>query len=198
MILDSRGALKKLDYNKQLVFAYLLCERLYPNYVCFSARSYFGDKQILRDAIDFICSILLTPNFSNEEKTKSFLSRIDINTPLPHNFDTILASSALDACCAVLVTLNFILDKNTSRLDEISTFATDTVDMYIQERDNLDFNNDPQFDDKIINDPLMKKELDIQNGIVSYLSNINGLESSDITNLLNLQFNEGKSNIGMP
>ncbi len=42
--------LKEFDSNKQLAFAYLTCERLYPNYVYFSNESGFGDCSVLREA----------------------------------------------------------------------------------------------------------------------------------------------------
>jgi len=197
MAIESISQLEKLDYRKQLVFAYLTCERLYPNYAYFSNNFHFGDKQILRAAIDFIANAVLTPNFSDEEKIKSFLFEIDINTPFPHNFDTILASSALDACSAILETLNFILDKKASRLNDISSFATDTVDMYVHDRDNLDFNTDPQFEQKILNDPLMQKELNTQKGIIDYLTKINDIGVIDINYLLDLQYNSNEGNIDL-
>jgi uncharacterized protein YjaG (DUF416 family) len=196
MAVDNIQDLKKLDYSKQVVFAYLTCERLYPNYAYFSDNFNFGDKKVLRRAIDFIANTLTT-DFSSQEKLESFLNEIDTNTPFPHNFNTILASSALDACCAVLETLTFILDKKASRMDVISTAATDTVDMFIQDRDDLDFNTDIQFEQKILSDVLMQRELRVQKGIIQYLNEISTLEDLDIKNLLSLQQNDQKSNIDL-
>jgi uncharacterized protein YjaG (DUF416 family) len=197
MVIDNIPDLEKLDYQKQLVFAYLTCERLYPNYAFFSNNFDFGDKEVLREAIDFIYNALLMSNFSKEEETKSFLNIIDINTPFPHNFNTALASSALDASSVILETLNFMLDKNASRLNDISMLATDTVDMYIHDRDNLDFNTDPQFEYKILNDPLMQRELNTQKGIINYLTKINDIALIDINYLLDLQYNNHKGNIDL-
>lgn len=197
MAIDNINELGKLNYNKQLVFAYLTCERLYPNYTFFSDNYCFGDKRVFRNAIDFILSISLLPDFSDDDKIKSYLNIIDLNTPFPHDFETILASSALDSCSTLLETLSFILDRNTSRLVNISSFATDTVDMYIADRDKLDFNTDPDFDRKIFNDSLMQREHSIQNGIISYLNKIEKLELQDINNLLSLQFNNNRSNIDL-
>jgi uncharacterized protein YjaG (DUF416 family) len=68
MGIENISDLEKLDYSKQLVFAYLTCERLYPNYVYFSNNFHFGDKKILRSAIDFIANALLINNFSDDKK----------------------------------------------------------------------------------------------------------------------------------
>lgn len=45
----------------------------------------------------------------------------------------------------------------------------------------------PDFEEKIINDPLMQQEMFVQNGIISYLANIDQLTSADIDTLLQLQ-----------
>jgi uncharacterized protein YjaG (DUF416 family) len=197
MPIDNIEVLKKLDLNKQLVFSYLTCERLYPNYVYFSDNYKFGNKKALREAINFIYNNLLINNLFNNSDIHRHLKAVNSNIPRPENFNTILASSALDACTTVLETLDFILDKKSIRLNDVSTFATDTVDMYIQEKYNLDFNTDQEFEQKIINHPLMQKELAVQKGIISYLAQINKLEISDIDNLLKLQANGNKSNIGL-
>lgn len=197
MVVEQLQVLREMDYHKQLVFCYLTCERLYPNYAFFFDNFEFGNKTILREAIDFIFNGLLIDNFQKVDGINSYLELIDINTPFPHNFNTILASSALDSCTSILETLNFMLDKKTSRLEDISTFATDTVDMYIHDRDDLDFNTDPLFEIKILNDPLMQRELSIQKGIISYLEKIDNLEMLNINNLLNLQYNYNKSNIDL-
>ena len=190
--------LEKLDYNKQLTFAYLACERLYPNYISFSASYNFGEPQIIRQAIDFIYDNLLVTEFADAERINFYLNVVDIHTPFPHNFDTIFASSALDACTAILETLEFMMDRKTARLSDISTFATDTVDMYISSRDDMDFNTDKYFEQKILADPLMQREINVQNGIVDYLARIDKIELADIHNLLELQLNDSKSNINLP
>ena len=186
-----------MDYQKQLVFSYLACERLYPNYVFFSDNFDFGNKNVLREAIDFISSALLIDDLQRVNEINSYLESIDINTPFPHNFNTILASSALDSCTSISETLNFMLDRKAPRLNDISSFAIDTVDMYIQDRDRLDFNTDALFDHKIFTEPLMQRELRIQKGIISYLDKIDKLELLDINNLLNLQYNDNKGNIDL-
>jgi uncharacterized protein YjaG (DUF416 family) len=180
--------LKELGFTKQLAFAYLTCERLYPNYVYFSKNYRFGNPSELRKAIDYLYSNLFDKNF-DKAKIDSLIAKIDTLTPQPANYDTVIASSALDACGVIYEALNFLVDKKPLRLESISTMATDTADMYIQEKEDLDFNTDKSFQQKIDHHPLMIKEISIQKGIINYLSNVTNLEASDIDTLIQLQEN---------
>jgi len=188
--------LNNLEFKKQLIFAYLTCERLYPNYVLFSANFQFGDSSILRTAIDFVLSCILNDSIDNPLANK-FLLAVEKNTPDTEDFDTIFVSSALDACTSVAEALDFLLDKQYSRLKDISTVAIDSVHMYIQELESLDFNTDKDFQIKIDSHPLMQREVAIQTGIINYLSTRKSIDLEDINTLLSLQENNGKGNLNL-
>ncbi|WP_199119246.1 DUF416 family protein [Pedobacter sp. ASV28] len=196
MAITEIGKLKELDFNKQLAFAYLTCERLYPNYNYFSKNYDFGDPIVLRTAIDYISG-----NFFNQKIDKAkndfLIEKIDTCIPEPADYETILASSALDACTVITETLGFLNDKKKSRLEDISTMATDSVDMYIQEIEDLDFNRDKDFQKKIDSHPLMKKEISIQKGIVDFLIASMSFDLDDIRVLLNLQENNNKGSLNL-
>jgi uncharacterized protein YjaG (DUF416 family) len=51
-------------------------------------------------------------------------------------------SAALDAGTAVVETLQSLLDGDSKQIVDVASFCRDTVDMYIQERDHLDYNTD--------------------------------------------------------
>jgi uncharacterized protein YjaG (DUF416 family) len=190
------SSLKSLDFIKQLSFAYLTCERLYPNYVFFSENNNFGNPLVLRESIDYLFNNLFQVEF-NQQEIEILIKKVDSNTPEPGDFDTLLASSALDACTSLLDSLNFVIDKDFSRIENISTYATDTVHMYVQEIEDLDFNNDPDFDGKIYRHPLMKKELTIQSGIINFLMRRKSFDREDLQTLLNLQENNSKGNLNL-
>ncbi len=196
MAVKAVNRLKELDFTKQLAFAYLTCERLYPNYVYFSTNYDFGRPHELRRAIDYLYSNLFE-NKSDSKEINFLITTVDSITPQPAEHDTILASSALDACGVVYESLNLLLDKQASRLESISTMATDTVDMYIQEIEELDFNSDKDFQQKIDNHPLMKKEVESQSGIITFLSNTMTIDHEDIQTLLNLQKNNKKGSLDL-
>ncbi|MDP4151298.1 MAG: DUF416 family protein [Bacteroidota bacterium] len=195
MAIQEINQLKDLDSTKQMTFAYLTCERLYPNYVNFSRQYNFGDPEILKDALDRIYRYLLYKEI-DKEKLILLIKEVEENTPEPGDFDSILASSALDACTAIIESLNSLVNDQPPQLDNISVIATDTVSMYIHDRDNLDYNTDTNFHQKINNDPLMLKEISTQKGIISYLSKIDNIQPSDIVTLINLQENN-KGNLGL-
>lgn len=196
MLAPDISRLSNLGFKKQLVFAYLTCERLYPNYVYFSANFQFGDASVLRAAIDYILSCILN-NTIDTPLVKKFILYVEQNTADTEDFDTIFVSSALDACTSVAETLDFLLDRQYSRLKDISTVATDSVNMYIQEIESLDFNTDKEFHTKIASHPLMQKEVAIQTGIINYLSTSTSIDLEDIRTLLNLQENDGKGSLNL-
>ena len=196
MAIAEINKLKELDFRKQLAFAYLTCERLYPNYVYFSENYNFGNSDVLRTAIDYLYSNLFHHPV-DKTITDSFIKKIDKIIPEPANYHTILASSALDACTVAIEALNFLIDKGSSRLDDISTIATDTADMYIQEIENLDYSTDPSFQHKIDLHPLMKKEIATQKGIIDFLSRRKNIDVEDIHTLLSLQENNKKGSLNL-
>lgn len=193
MNIEEINKLKQLDFIKQAAFAYLTCERLYPNYVYFSNNYGFGKPCMLREAIDYLYYNIFKDN-PDKDKLNSLIKEINNNTPDTEDFTAGFVSSALDACTAIEDSLHFLDDKDFSRIINISTYATDTVNMYIQERENLDCNTDKNFQQKIDSHLLMQKEIFTQKGIISYLEKIDYLSSADIDTRCQLQENN-KSNL---
>jgi uncharacterized protein YjaG (DUF416 family) len=196
MALEELNKLERLDFTKQLTFAYLTCERLFPNYVYFSRNYNFGNPDVLREAIDYLYLNIFEKHF-DKIKIKNLTKKINSNTPDPGEFSTVLASSALDACATISESLDFLVDRKILKLKNISTYATDTVDMYIQHIEALDFNKNKNFQLKIDNHPLMKKEIEIQTGIISFLSHSRTLDFGDLQTLIQLQESTKKSNLDL-
>lgn len=181
--------LENLNFSKKLLFAYLTCERLIPNYKFFSEKYGFGDYKVLEQYLESVLEIIIN---GTEDLTLSLdeaRNRIDKINPFPENYDTVLASSAMDACGSVLELLQYIQDKQDDRIVAISTLSFDTVDMYIQEIEALDYNNDSEFEKKIAEHPLMQSEKKVQDGILKYLSEIDAIHINDILTLEGLQNN---------
>lgn len=192
MSIEQINQLQKLDFTKQLTFAYLTCERLYPNYVYFSENFHFGDSSVIRKAIDFLYNSIFEYHF-NKKNIEVLIKRIDDVTPDTEDFSTIYVSSALDACTSVRDSLDFLIDKDFSRITYISSYAYDTVDMYVREIENINLSEN--FEQRVAMHPLMKKEILTQQGIVTFLTQSGNIDAGDIDTLLHLQKNEGKSNI---
>jgi uncharacterized protein YjaG (DUF416 family) len=183
MHIEALNKLKQLDFSKQAAFAYLICERLYPNYVDFSNKYGFGEPIILRNAINYLYNNLFE---SNIDKINFFLKEVDKNTPDTEDFETVMVSPALDACTAIQDCLYFLVDNNFSRIINISTYAADTISVFIQEKESIDFVTDEKFQQKINHHPLMQKEVAMQIGTISYLEKISSLLPIDIDTLRHL------------
>lgn len=192
MAVEELKKLEALDFTKQLAFAYLTCERMFPNYVYFSENYGFGDPKILRDAIDFVYSAIFIENNIDKQKIEYFLKTSKANIPGPDDHGSYYGTIALDSGAIVYESIVLLKKEDTkTSLTGISTTATNLIDCFIQTRDEMDY-GDVDFEEKILNDTVMQKEIAIQNGIISYLGRIGKVEPSDMETLMQLQESESK------
>ena len=196
MSIEEVDKLKKLDFPKQAAFNYLTCERLYPNYVYFSDNFDFGNPDVLRAAVDYLYRNIFQIS-PDKNKITILTKEVGKNTPDTESFSTIFVSSALDARTAIGDSLDLLIDKDFSCIKNISTYATDTVSMYIQEMESLDLNKDNDFQNKIEEHPLMRSEIAMQSGIISFLANSKVFDFGDLQILLHLQENNKKNNLNI-
>jgi uncharacterized protein len=124
----------------KILFAVLTCERLYPNYVAFQKITGWGNQDTLQEGIALIRQYLIKEDLFELEEIQSIIEQIDKITPNTEHFPGVTTSFALDACTSVFSTLNFIIDKNSEHILDVATYARDTVDMYIQEKYDLNAN----------------------------------------------------------
>lgn len=179
--------LEDLPIKHQAAFAASCAERLLPNYKKFSESEGWGDYGLLRQALDGIWLHLAQNANLN---LKDLIKKCDKVIPDTEDFETIYVSFALDAGNAIVETLLFIQDNEMSRIVDIASFCRDTVDMYIQELDNMDY-SDPSFEQKIASHPLMLKELSKQSEDLVLLRNKVTLDEHTL--LLMQQSVRGKS-----
>jgi uncharacterized protein len=165
--LEVQGLIEQLTIEKQFVFAILCCERLFENYVVFSSKYKWGNVGDLKISIDTLVKYIENKYFDKDE-ILFLIRKIDKATPNTEDFNSILVSFALDACNSIYEALEFILDPQIEKIVDIATFARDTVDMYIQEKNHLAF-NDPFFEFKIENDYYMVQEKALQKGQLNFL-----------------------------
>jgi uncharacterized protein YjaG (DUF416 family) len=186
--------MQNLAFNRNLVFGYLTSKRLLPNYIYFSNKYSFGDAKVLEDYLGQLRRLIIYPKEDNY--IRGFENAINAATPEPHEFDTVLASSAVDACGSVYELLCYATDGDQSHIDSIRTFATDSIDMYVQELFDLDMNL-PDSETKIASHPLMIREKEIQNHIWQYLTHREAIDEGDLQMLEDLQFNGGRGNLNL-
>ena len=189
-----RLQLDKLPPSHRTAFAATCCERLLPNYAAFAREVRWGEPETLRAALDHIWRVLDGGTLDRGEINR-LVTKCDFVIPDTEDFDTSSVSAALDAGTAVVGTLRSLLDGYTRHIVEVASYCRDTVHMYIQERDDLDY-KDPLFDTKIEEDPLMKRELARQAAVLSELANNPTLDGALLKRLRDESADGGRSNIG--
>ena len=165
---------------KKTIFAYWCCKRLFPNYVKFNELENWGDINVLLDALNYLEAYLIGDEY-DEGKIRELLQIIDDVTPNTNDFNTIYASFALDACSSIYETLLFLKDKKNEHIISVGSLMRDTVDMFIQEKEKLNY-NDPNFEVKIKQDPFMINELNRQ---TQFLEKLLKYKEDNLVNVLN-------------
>jgi len=182
-----RESLEEMNFNKQLVFAYLTCERFFPNCVYFSGNFSFGNPNILREAIDLVYNSIFQEASFDKQNIEQYLQIIYQNIPNTNDFSTFYATIAMYSGGIIYESVNLLKKTEIEKkLTDIVTMSTDAIDCFIQVRDDMDF-EDESFEEKILNHPLMQTERFLQNGIISYLNKIDTITLSDVNTLLQLQ-----------
>lgn len=174
--------IRHLTNGSKVIFALLICEKLWHNYVFFSEKSKFGNPSELAAIIS---DLYKNPFKNNNISLDDYVRRIESITPDTDNYDTILVSFALDACTSVLSTLYFLKDSNIEHITDVAIYATDTVDMYIQERDDLD-TKESKLEMLIEQDFFMQSEKKRQIQVIEYLKNIDSITQKNLEDLRNL------------
>lgn len=156
----------KLPFYHQLTFIYFLSKRQFQNYLIFNRKENWGSPEILIEAINLFEKIIVTQKDYNKE-TNSVKDKLKQVTPDTDDFAGFITSLALDACATLLEGFAFIQDKDNEHIQDICNSSLDLVQMYIEFRDNADF------DDYCFNDQLFTEELNFQIQLVEKLENRN-------------------------
>lgn len=167
--LDIRTALLSLSDKGRLFFSAITCVHLYPNYENFVKAFRWGNPQVIRHAIDETFLILKEDRVYSARQVQDLIDAVNLVIPETEDFSDIACSQALDAGVAVLSTLKYIMSQDVESVVDVALCARDTVDTYIQVRD--DFNsNDPLCESRIESDYLMVREKTRQELLIKRLA----------------------------
>ena len=169
--------LKELSREQKILFMLSCCERLYPNYLAFNKKHEWGNPFVLRNTLDFAWTVLERGIGEDKEELKKLLKQCDEITPDTEDFDSIFVSQALDSTVAVASLLEYIISDSNDKIIEVASLARDTVDMYVQELEDM-APNDPNLEKMILEHPLMQQELKRQRQDIELLKD---LEVSDVS-----------------
>lgn len=154
---EVESALMSTSHKGRVLFGVAICQRLFPNYVAFQNEQGWGDLRVLQEGIDLIRQYLLKDGLFDDAEIGDLIDQLDVVTPDTEQFSGVLTSFALDAANSVYCTLNFLRDKNINNILDVSSFAIDTVDLFLQEVLRLR-SNDPKRQEKIETSEFMQTE----------------------------------------
>ncbi|WP_454828404.1 DUF416 family protein [Pseudoxanthomonas wuyuanensis] len=154
-----RCLLRSLPGWKRVVFMAECCERMLPNYREFSLETGVGDIERLREALSAVWNWIETDKLPTN--ISELIAECDQQAPDTSEFSSVYTSAALDAANSIAVTLEALSEATEERAIEVASLARDTVDLFVQQRSDLDPNS-PELERQILEHPLMQNELQSQ------------------------------------
>jgi hypothetical protein len=181
----------------RVAFGLSCCERLLPNYVACKQKIAWGDERPLRSALDEAWKHI-EGQVLDESKTVQLLAACEVVAPNSDDFSELLTTSAQDACFSICCVLEYILHGDIEQISQVSSFAVDTLDLYVAEM--LDgFPNiqrgvpySSEREERIRLHPLMQRELARQDADLKLLAG-----NPDLKSLKSLWRAPSKSNIDL-
>lgn len=151
-----RQTLHSLPSWKRVVFMVSCCERMLPNYQSFSSEAGYGNANLLREALDRAWDWIEGGRLPNNMAT--LIAECEQQAPDTSEFDSIYTSAALDAANSIAETLEALGEATEDQAIEVASLARDTVDLFVQQQQDLDPNS-PGLEKEIIESRLMQDEL---------------------------------------
>jgi len=188
--------LEHLDERRQLAFGAVCCERLIWNYEAFSRDAGWGNVAPLRHALDRIWDYIGGAAL-DENDAGAALEACEAVVPQSEDHTSLYVTAAQDACFAVCALYDFVLDPQSDHIADVTRFATDSVDLYVQEIEQMR-PNDPQLEQKIAEHKLMQRELAQQERDLNAISAIPSVDAPFLSALRNSWPHPGKSNLDLP
>jgi uncharacterized protein YjaG (DUF416 family) len=194
-LLESK--LQELPHSHRLAFAASCCERAYPNYVVFFQLARWGGPATLRASLNRVWDSIGGSTGALDDLAE-LEQKSEAVTPDLDDFSTsdidIQAAAAQEAAFMVRLLLQFCRDNQLSYARRITTFARDTIDMYVQAIEKLD-PADPRLDEKIAQHPLMVEEIQKQESDLLRLTQTR--TQAELQAFRRYATNPARSNIGL-
>jgi hypothetical protein len=188
---ELKTMLLRLSPYQQIAFAAACCERMLPNYAAFSKMEKWGNTTFLRSALDEVWG-LIEKNRCDKQTIQRHVNQCESIVPDTEEFSSIYTSPALDAANAIIETLECCLSHDTAKIVDVAGFARDTVDMYIQDKENIE-RFDAQVEQQILSHPLMVREMKQQREDLHFLIETPILDGKSLQSYR--KASDGKSNI---
>jgi uncharacterized protein YjaG (DUF416 family) len=188
--------LSSLDRLRQLAFGVSCCERLVPNYLAFQIDAGWGDIKPIREALDLVWSSLEGQLYQTEN-VRQLINHCESVAPNSGDFTSLYVTAAQDACFSVCGLLDFLLDGDVEKVVLAARYATDSVDLFVQEIENMS-PSDRALEQKILSHPLMQRELENQKADLAKVAQAPIIDAKLLVQLRSSSSNNGKSNLNLP
>lgn len=191
---QSNPGLKQLNDWQLAAFCAAVSERLLPNYLLFSRVAEFGDAKILRTALDRVwdrlCNRCGSVNFETQ------MERVDTVIPEPEDFDIYGVYPALDACVALIATLNQMLEASYQDARQISQLSLQGIETYLEVIADAEL-SDEELVRFINTHPLIEIEQQFQEDLIEQLLSTTKVNIALLDSIRLQANNDGVSNIGI-
>lgn len=164
---EVRHRVNELGEAHCALFAALICDKLYPNYLLFAETENWGSPTTFRDGVELLFDMSLTGIRPVADAEKLVIA-FDLVFPDLDDFSGITPSYAFDASTALSEALRFVLTDDKEHIVNCSTAARDTVDMFVQELHDLQPNR-PDLEGLIAGDPYVIMEAARQKSLLNLL-----------------------------
>ena len=186
--------IKELNDLQLSAFCAAISERLLPNYTLFAQVAEFGNPQPLRTALDKVWDRLT--NRCGAVNFETQMEKVDAVIPDPEDFDMFGVYPALDACVALITTLNQMVEASYHDARQTSQLSLQGIETY------LELIADPELSDEqlvrfINTHELVEIEQQFQNELIDQLLIKNTPDAATLDKIRQLAANDGVSNIGI-
>jgi uncharacterized protein YjaG (DUF416 family) len=161
--------LSKFSHSELVLFSLSFAERMLPNYNFFVKAHSWGNVTILRKALDSAWH-WLDNHKVNRSVLESIREKCFEQAPHTEMFSSVYVSPALDAANSVADVIGLVLLGDIEIAIEVASFGRDTVDMYVQELDNM-LPNSSNHEQLILHHPMMQAELSSQIDAIVVIEN---------------------------
>jgi len=186
--------IRRLPSVAQLAFGCACCQRLLPNFFAFEQATGWGEVAVLRNAVEYVWN-LLPFGVAEANQVHQHIERCEALAPRSDDFDSLLVTAAQDVCFSVCSLLDFVLHGDPKSIVQIATYATDSIDLFVQETENM-APGASDLEHRILMNPLMQKELKRQEADLVLLENT-PLTDVVIGKLKDVRDYDGLGNLGV-
>ena len=152
-----RKRLNEFNTVGQVLFALSCAERMLPNYRRFLREHGWGNESMLRMALDLGWD-MVSMKPVDQRIAVDLKEGCSEQAPDTEEFSSLYVSPALDAANSASIIAALTISPDVERVVEVASYARDTVDMYVQEIEEMP----PgilDLEERIRQHPLMQSEL---------------------------------------